>query len=78
MVTIQASLRKESTSILKKIKKMKTKTKGYIDLDYIKLVRLMAKDYSQRKNIEYIMKHLQPIAKFASKKMLLAIVAMQV
>jgi hypothetical protein len=57
---------------------MRTKTKGYIGLDYIKLVRSMAKDYSQRKNIHYIMKHLQPIAKFASRKMSLAIVAMQV
>ncbi len=37
----------------------------------------MAKDYSQRKNITYIMKHLQPIAKFPSRKMSLAIVAMQ-
>ncbi len=57
---------------------MRTKTKGCIGLDYIKLFRLMAKDYSQRKNIDYIMKHLQPIAKFASRKMLLAIVAMEV
>ncbi len=52
---------------------MRTKTnKEYIGLDYTKLVRLMTKD------IDYIMKHLQLIAKFASRKMLLAIVAMQV
>jgi hypothetical protein len=57
---------------------LRTKTKGYIGLDCTKLVGLMAKAYSQRKNIDFIMKHLQPIAKFASRKMMLAIVAMQV
>jgi hypothetical protein len=65
----------------KKIKKMRRKAKGYIGLDYTKLVILMAKDYSQRKNIDtyetfathskvYIQKNIVSQCSYASLKVI--------